>query len=65
MTLLVVVPDRNNEKLIAKLELLLPQVDIVEWRNGLDCGDVEFVLAWNPPETIWASLPNLKVIALY
>jgi len=65
MTLLVVVPDRNNDKLIAKLELLLPQVDIVEWRDSLDCCDVEFVLAWNPPETIWASLPNLKVIASY
>jgi glyoxylate/hydroxypyruvate reductase A len=65
MTLLVVVPDRNNDKLIAKLQALLPEVNIVEWQAGLDCTDVEFVLAWNPPESIWASLPNLKVIASY
>jgi len=65
MTLLVVVPDRNNDKLIAKLQALLPQVNIVEWQADLDCTDVEFVLAWNPPEAIWASLPNVKVIASY
>jgi glyoxylate/hydroxypyruvate reductase len=65
MSLLVVVPDRNNAKLIAKLQSLLPDVNIEQWREGVDCTGFEFVLAWNPPESIWQQLPNLKAISSY
>lgn len=65
MSLLIVVPDRNNARLIAKLESLLPDVNIQQWCEGLDCSRFEFVLAWDPPPSIWQQLPNLKAISSY
>lgn len=65
MSLLVVVPGRDNTKLLAKLGSLLPGVKIELWHQALDCTDVEFVLAWNPPSSIWQQLPQLKAISSY
>jgi len=65
MSLLVAVSGRNNTKLIAKLTTLLPEQKIIEWREGIEMQDVEFVLAWNPPPQLWQQLPNLKAISSY
>lgn len=65
MSLLVAVTGRNNEKLINKLQALLPGEQIIEWEHGLDCSDVQFVLAWNPPSEVWQQVPNLKAISSY
>ncbi|WP_261594241.1 2-hydroxyacid dehydrogenase [Pseudoalteromonas holothuriae] len=62
MSLLVCVMQRNNEKLLSRLKSLLPSVEIYEWPNCPDLGQVEFVLAWNAPDELWAQLPNLKVV---
>ncbi|RZG08304.1 glyoxylate/hydroxypyruvate reductase A [Pseudoalteromonas sp. CO348] len=67
MALLICVTGRNNDKLVAKLAALLPQQTLLEWPvddvNLLK--EVEFVLAWNAPETLWSQLPNLKVVHSY
>ncbi|NRA62101.1 MAG: glyoxylate/hydroxypyruvate reductase A [Psychrobium sp.] len=65
MTLLVVVPDRNNDKLMMKLQQLLPQYNVVLWREGIDCSEVTFVLAWNAPSYLWPQLPKLLAISSY
>ncbi len=65
MSLLVAVTGRNNEKLIAKLQSLLPNEQVVEWGKDVTTCEVEFVLAWNPPSDLWKRLPNLKAISSY
>lgn len=65
MSLLVAVTGRNNEKLINRLRLALPDQNITEWREGADVSDVEFVLAWNAPSQMWGELPRLKGISSY
>lgn len=65
MSLLVAVTGRNNAKLIAKLQNLLPDETIIEWADGIDCDEVEFVLAWNPPPQLWQQVGNLKAISSY
>lgn len=65
MSLLVAVTGRNNEKLLNKLGVALPDQKIMEWHEGLDVSDVEFVLAWNAPSSLWSQLPNLRGISSY
>ncbi len=65
MTLLVVVPNRNNDKLMVKLQQLLPEHHVVLWREGIDCSEVTFVLAWNAPSSLWSKLPKLQAISSY
>lgn len=70
MSLLVAVTGRNNSKLMAKLQSLLPDVSILEYdetssQDTMRYHDVLFVLAWNPPQAMWQKLPNLKGISSY
>ncbi|CCQ09590.1 D-3-phosphoglycerate dehydrogenase [Pseudoalteromonas luteoviolacea B = ATCC 29581] len=65
MSLLVCVPNRDNTKLLAKLQKLLPQVPIQVWPNITSANDIEVVLAWNAPSSLWSQLPNLKLIQSY
>ncbi|KNC67973.1 2-hydroxyacid dehydrogenase [Pseudoalteromonas ardens] len=62
MALLVCVTGRDNSKLIAGLRESLPDTDIREWPQTGDLAEIEFVLAWNAPESLWQQLPNLKVV---
>ena len=65
MSVLVCVTGRNNDKLIAELSAQLPNVKIQEWPHCNNLEEIEFVLAWKAPETLWAQLPNLKVVQSY
>ncbi|WP_440053667.1 2-hydroxyacid dehydrogenase [Pseudoalteromonas sp. T1lg65] len=63
MAFLVCVTGRNNEKLISRLQMMLPDDEIVEWPCAeTKLQQVEFVLAWNVPDELWNKLPNLKVV---
>ncbi|BBN80927.1 glyoxylate/hydroxypyruvate reductase A [Pseudoalteromonas sp. A25] len=62
MSLLVCVSRRDNTKLLEELRAQLPGVDIFEWPHCPDLTQVEFVLAWNAPDELWAQLPNLQVV---
>ncbi|MBQ4812284.1 glyoxylate/hydroxypyruvate reductase A [Pseudoalteromonas luteoviolacea] len=65
MSVLVCVTGRNNDKLMAKLNEALPDVKIELWPHCEDLNRVQFVLAWNAPDELWAQLPNLKVVQSY
>ncbi len=65
MSLLIVVPDRNNDKLVNKLHALLPDTKIEIWQAEQIFENVEFVLAWDPPSSVWLQTPNLKAISSY
>ncbi|MCG7533815.1 glyoxylate/hydroxypyruvate reductase A [Pseudoalteromonas sp. OOF1S-7] len=62
MTLLVCVTGRDNRKLMTALRASLPGIAIREWPDAGDLAEIEFVLAWNAPESLWQQLPNLKVV---
>ncbi|TMP38003.1 2-hydroxyacid dehydrogenase [Pseudoalteromonas rubra] len=62
MAFLVCVTGRDNSKLMAELRASLPDVDVREWPDAGDLAEIEFVLAWNAPESLWQQLPNLKVV---
>ena len=65
MSVLVCVTGRNNDKLLAELSAQLPNVKIYEWPHCENLAEIEFVLAWKAPETLWAQLPNLQVVQSY
>ncbi|MEI5639193.1 MULTISPECIES: 2-hydroxyacid dehydrogenase [unclassified Pseudoalteromonas] len=64
MALLVCVCNRNNDKLMAALRAALPQETILEWplQDEEMLTQVEFILAWNAPSSLWPKCPNLKVV---
>ncbi|WP_462173923.1 2-hydroxyacid dehydrogenase [Pseudoalteromonas xiamenensis] len=65
MSLLVCVPNRDNSKLIDKLQQLLPDTDIQIWPDITSFEKIEVVLAWNAPSSLWSQLPNLKLVQSY
>jgi len=65
MSVLVAITGRDCSKLITELEALLPNVTISEWPNCSEPAEVEFVLAWNAPNAMWAKLPNLKAVSSF
>ncbi|KZN62750.1 hypothetical protein N473_19180 [Pseudoalteromonas luteoviolacea CPMOR-1] len=62
MSVLVCITGRNNEKLMAKLQDALPDVELKLWPHCDDLESVKFVLAWKAPQELWQKLPNLKVV---
>ncbi|MBQ4877446.1 2-hydroxyacid dehydrogenase [Pseudoalteromonas luteoviolacea] len=62
MSVLVCITGRNNEKLMAKLQVALPDVNLQLWPECDDLSGIEFVLTWKAPESLWQQLPNLKVV---
>ena len=65
MSVLVAITGRDNTKLMAQLQARLPAIRIEEWPDCLNVEDINFVLAWNAPESMWAQLPNLKVVSSF
>lgn len=65
MSLLIVIPNRNTQALQEKLSEALPNEVIEVWPDIKQAEQVEFVLAWLPPEEIWQHLPNLKGISSF
>lgn len=65
MSLLVCVPNRDNTKLMQKLAELLPNTKIEQWPEVENLTEVEVVLAWNAPTSLWSQLPNLRLVQSY
>lgn len=65
MSLLIVIPNRNTQALQEKLSEALPNEVIEVWPDIKEPEQVEFVLAWLPPEGVWQSLPNVKGISSF
>ncbi|MFC3033886.1 2-hydroxyacid dehydrogenase [Pseudoalteromonas fenneropenaei] len=62
MSLMICIPDRDCSKLLAQLQVALPDVKIQLWPQCDDFATVEVVLAWKAPDALWAQLPNLKLV---
>lgn len=65
MILLVAVTGRDCSQLIARLQALLPEVDVQLWSECSNYEAVEFVLAWNAPADLWSKLVNLKAVSSF
>ncbi|WP_372766897.1 2-hydroxyacid dehydrogenase [Pseudoalteromonas sp.] len=65
MSILLVIPNRNLEKLIAKLQNLLPNTAIEVWPNVKEPQGVEYIVAWQPPKGSLAPYTNCKAIASF
>lgn len=65
MSLLIVIPNRNTQALQEKLSEALPNEVIEVWPDIKKPEQVEFVLAWLPPEEVWQHLPNVKGISSF
>lgn len=65
MSILLVIPNRNLEKLIAKFQNLLPNTTIEVWPNVKEPQEVEYIVAWQPPKGSLAPYTNCKAIASF
>ncbi|WP_405599625.1 MULTISPECIES: 2-hydroxyacid dehydrogenase [unclassified Pseudoalteromonas] len=65
MSVLIAITGRDNTKLMAQLQACLPTLRIEQWPECQNLNDVDFVLAWKAPQTMWAQLPNLKVVSSF
>lgn len=65
MSLLVCVPNRDNTKLMQKLTELIPNTKIEQWPEVDSLDEVQVVLAWNAPTSLWSQLPNLRLVQSY
>ena len=62
MSILVISRDPLPEKLIALFRQKLPDQEFRVWPDVGDVGDIEYALAWRPPDGELAKLPKLKAI---
>ncbi|NCO18963.1 MAG: glyoxylate/hydroxypyruvate reductase A, partial [Gammaproteobacteria bacterium] len=54
---------RDSAALATALRQLAPELDLRTWP---ECGrpdEIRFALAWNPPEGLFARLPNLLAVS--
>ncbi len=65
MSFLICIPDRDISRLVEQLSARIGGDVIRIWPDVGDAADIEFVLAWNPPPSLWAQLPNLKAVMSY
>lgn len=65
MSILLVIPNRNLDKLIAKFHAILPNTKIEVWPKVDDPLAVEYIVAWQPPKNSFAPFINCKAIASF
>ncbi|GAB0110412.1 2-hydroxyacid dehydrogenase [Pseudoalteromonas distincta] len=65
MSILIAITGRDNTKLITKLQERLPSTLIEQWPDCKNVNNVDFVLAWKAPESMWLQLPNLKAVSSF
>ncbi|WP_166419992.1 glyoxylate/hydroxypyruvate reductase A [Pseudoalteromonas sp. Z1A8] len=65
MSVLVAITGRDNTKLITKLQERLPNTLLEQWPDCKNANNVDFVLAWKAPESMWPQLPNLKAVSSF
>ncbi len=65
MSLLVAIPNRNIDKLIAKLREQLGPEHVQQWPNMSDAQAVTMVLGWQVPSELWQQVPNVKAVSSF
>ncbi|MCF8473741.1 MAG: glyoxylate/hydroxypyruvate reductase A [Emcibacter sp.] len=65
MTLLILMPGKENSELLKALKTLNPNLDIRIWPEVGDVNDISFAIVWNHPKGELKNYPNLKVIASF
>ncbi|GAA60010.1 gyoxylate/hydroxypyruvate reductase A [Pseudoalteromonas sp. BSi20652] len=65
MSVLVAISGRDNEKLNKKMQELLPNTLVEQWPDCKNTNEVDFVLAWKAPESMWLQLPNLRAVSSF
>lgn len=63
MALLIATPDRDAAELAKRVREQDPGIDLRVWPRPGDPGDIDFVLAWKPPDGLFERLPNLKAVS--
>lgn len=62
MALLLIAPDRDPSALCARIMTLEPGLDLRVWPDLGDSTEIEFALAWNPPDDVFRPLTGLKAV---
>ncbi len=67
MTLLIVMPGREGDsrRLAAELRAIDGNITVEIWPEVGDPGQVEMIVAWSQPDGLWASFPNLRLVASF
>lgn len=63
MALLIATPDRDSGELARHIRARDPEIDLRIWPHLGDPEDIEFVVAWKPPDDLFQRLPNLKAVS--
>ena len=63
MALLIATPDRDADELARLVGEQDPEIDLRVFPELGDPADIEFVLAWKPPDDLFRRLPNLKAVS--
>ena len=62
MSVLLIIPNRNLDKLVQKFKAMLPNTSIEVWPEVSDPKSVEYIVAWQLPENSLAPFINCKAI---
>lgn len=65
MSVLLIIPNRNLDKLVHKFNEMLPDTVIEVWPDVSDPESVEYIVAWQLPENSLAPFINCKAIASF
>lgn len=63
MALLIATPDRDADELARYIRSLAPEIDLRIWPESGDVSDIDFVVAWKPPDGLFGELPQLKAVS--
>jgi glyoxylate/hydroxypyruvate reductase A len=65
MSILLILPQKQAEKIRALLHEQIPDEQIYIWPETGPVNDIEIAASWNHPHGIFKKFPNLKLIASY
>ncbi len=65
MTLLILMPGRDNSALARALSRVDGKLDIRVWPDVGDKDDIDYIVVWNHPPGALSDYPNLQLVASY
>lgn len=63
MAMLIATPDRDATELARIVRQHDPEIDLRVWPELGDAREIDFVLAWKPPDGLFRQLPNLDAVS--
>ncbi len=63
MAMLIATPDRDATELARIVRQHDPEIDLRVWPELGDAREIDFVLAWKPPDGLFRQLPNLEAVS--